>query len=107
MICGQTVLLTGARSKYDYPDKLRRIHFFDSETEIYFNFATNNFNLPVLTITQLYKLRWQVELFFKWIKQHLKIKIIYGTSENAVKTQIWIAVSTYVLVAIIKERTQY
>ncbi len=103
LICDQVVVLTGHKSKIGYPDKLRRIHYFDSVTNKHFNFATNNFNLPALTITQLYKSRWQVELFFKWIKQHLKIKTFYGTSENAVKTQIWIAVSTYVLVAIIKK----
>ena len=103
LICDQVVVLTGHKSKIGYPDKLRRIHYFDSVTNKHFNFATNNFNLPALTITQLYKSRWQVELFFKWIKQHLKINTFYGTSENAVKTQIWIAVSTYVLVAIIKK----
>ena len=103
LICDQIVVLTGSKSKVGYPDKLRRIHYFDSVTNKHFNFATNNFNLPALTITQLYKSRWQVELFFKWIKQHLKIKTFYGTTENAVKTQIWIAVSTYVLVAIIKK----
>jgi len=103
LICDQVVVLTGNKSKVDYPEKLRRIHYFDSVTNKHFNFATNNFNLPALTITQLYKSRWQVELFFKWIKQHLKIKTFYGTTENAVKTQIWIAVSTYVLVAIIKK----
>ena len=103
LICDQIVVLTGNKSKVDYPDKLRRIHYFDSVTNKHFNFATNNFNLPTLTITKLYKSRWQVELFFKWIKQHLKIKTFYGTTENAVKTQIWIAVSTYVLVAIIKK----
>ena len=103
LICDQIVVLTGSKSKVDYPDKLRRIHYFDSVTNKHFNFASNNFNLPALTITQLYKSRWQVELFFKWIRQHLKIKIFYGTTENAVKTQIWIAVSTYVLVAIIKK----
>lgn len=103
LICDQVVVLTGHKSKIGYPDKLRRINYFDSVTNKHFNFATNNFNLPALTITQLYKSRWQVELFFKWIKQHLKIKTFYGTSENAVKTQIWIAVSTYVLVAIIKK----
>ena len=87
----------------EYPDPLRRISYFDIETSKRFVFLTNNFMLNPLTITQLYKCRWQVELFFKWIKQHLRIKSFYGTSENAVKTQIWIAVSIYVLVAIIKK----
>jgi IS4 transposase len=103
LICDQIVVLTGNKSKVDYSDKLRRIYYFDSVTNKHFNIATNNFNLPALTITKLYKSRWQVELFFKWIKQHLKIKTFNGTTENAVKTQIWIAVSTYVLVAIIKK----
>jgi len=104
LLCDQTVLLTGALSSRDYPDKLRRIRFFDVTTGKSFCFLTNNFTLPALTIAKLYKCRWQAELFFKWIKQHLRIKSFYGTSENAVKTQIWIAVSIYVLVAIIKKR---
>ena len=87
-----------------YPDALRRIHYFDAETQKRFRFLTNNFVLPALTIAQIYKSRWQVELFFKWIKQHLRIKSFYGTNENAVKTQIWIAVSVYVLVAIVRKR---
>ena len=84
--------------------RLRRISYFDAETNKRLNFLTNNFTLPALTIAQIYKWRWQVELFFKWIKQHLRIKAFYGTSENAVKTQIWIAVSVYVLVAIVRKR---
>lgn len=102
--CDQTILLTGHYAAKDYPDKLRRIRYYDSETDKRFVFLTNNFSLPALTIARLYKARWQVELFFKWIKQHLRIKAFYGTSENAVKTQIWIAISTYVLIAIIKKR---
>jgi len=104
LLCDQTVLLTGVLSSRTYPDKLRRIRFFDATTGKSFCFLTNNFSLPALTIAKLYKCRWQVELFFKWIKQHLRIKSFYGTSENAVKTQVWIAVSIYVLVAIIKKR---
>ena len=102
--CDQTILLTGHYAAKDYPDKLRRIRYYDSETDNRFVFLTNNFSLPALAIARLYKARWQVELFFKWIKQHLRIKAFYGTSENAVKTQIWIAISTYVLIAIIKKR---
>jgi transposase len=104
LICDQSIVLTGIKSSQEYPDKLRRIKYFDAETQKRFVFLTNNFTLPALTIAQLYKYRWQVELFFKWIKQHLRIKKFYGTSENAVKTQIWIAVSVYVLIAIIKKR---
>ena len=99
----QTIILKGPKTSQDYPIPLRRISYFDSETEKRFVFLTNNFTLTALTITQLYKCRWQVELFFKWIKQHLRIKSFYGTSENAVKTQIWIAISIYVLVAIVKK----
>lgn len=102
--CDQTIVLTGSNSPQDYPDKLRRIRYYDHDTNTNFVFLTNNFTLPALTIAQLYKCRWQVELFFKWIKQHLRIKDFYGTSENAVKTQIWIAISVYVLVAIVKKR---
>ena len=87
-----------------YPKTLRRIHYYDSEAEKHFNFLTNNFVFSAQTIADLYRYRWQIELFFKWIKQHLRIKSFYGTSENAVKTQIWIAVSVYVLVPIIKKR---
>ncbi len=99
-----TVMLASASSRKHYPDPLRRIHFYDAEQDRHFRFLTNNFDLPALTVCLLYKSRWQVELFFKWIKQHLRIKAFYGYSENAVKTQIWIAVSMYVLVAIVKKR---
>ena len=102
--CDQTVVLTGVNSTKDYPEKLRRIRYFDVQNHKTLIFLTNNFTLPALTIALLYKCRWQVELFFKWIKQHLRIKAFFGTSENAVKTQIWIAISVYVLVAIIKKR---
>jgi hypothetical protein len=110
--CDQIVRLGGYYAKKDYPEKLRRIRFYDAEQQRRLVFLTNNFTLPALTIAQLYKCRWQIELFFKWIKQHLRIKAFYGTSENAVKTQIWIAISVYVLVSIIKkklnlERTPY
>jgi hypothetical protein len=99
-----TVILTAIDSANAYPEVLRRISYLDVETKKRFKFLTNNFTLPALTIAQIYKSRWQVELFFKWIKQHLRIKAFYGTSENAVKTQIWIAVSVYVLVAIVRKR---
>lgn len=102
--CDQTIFLDGINAKKDYPDKLRRVQYFDEENNKNLTFLTNNFILPALTISQLYKCRWQVELFFKWIKQNLRIKAFYGTSENAVKTQIWIAISVYVLIAIIKKR---
>jgi hypothetical protein len=102
--CDQTIVTTGDGSATSYPQPLRRIAFFDAEHAHRLVFLTNNFELPALTITQLYKARWQVELFFKWIKQHLRIKAFYGTSENAVKTQVWIAIAVYVLVAIIKKR---
>ena len=102
--CDQTVVLTGFYAAKHYPDKLRRIKLTDPETGKHLVFLSNNFALPAQTITQLYRCRWQVELFFKWIKQHLRIKAFYGASENAVKTQIWTAVSVYVLVAIIKKR---
>jgi len=104
IICDQTVALSGFYSHKHYPHFLRRIRFKDPETEKTFIFLTNLFGTPPLTICELYKSRWQVELFFKWIKQHLRIKKFYGTSENAVKVQIWTAVSVYVLVAIIKKR---
>ena len=99
-----TVILTGNASARAYPDPLRRVTYFDAETNKRLKFLTNNFVLSALTIAQIYKCRWQVELFFKWIKQHLGIKAFYGTSQNAVKTQIWIAVSIYVLVAIVRKR---
>ncbi|SFJ71955.1 IS4 family transposase [Planctomicrobium piriforme] len=101
--CDQTILLSGPKSSRLYPDPLRRVAFYDVPTQRRFAFLTNNFALPALTIAELYRSRWQVELFFKWIKQHLRIKAFYGTSDNAVKTQVWIAVSVYVLVAIIKK----
>jgi hypothetical protein len=104
IICDQIVALTGTTSCKDYPEHLRRIRYKDAETGKTLVFLTNNFALPAATICALYKHRWQVELFFKWIKQHLRIKKFYGTSENAVKSQIWIAVSVYVLVAIVKKR---
>ncbi|MBW2607885.1 MAG: transposase, partial [Deltaproteobacteria bacterium] len=91
-------------AKKEYPEKLRRIKYFDAEKGRTFVFLTNQFTLPALTIAELYRYRWRVEIFFKWIKQHLRIKKFFGTSENAVKTQIWIAISTYVLVAIMKKR---
>ena len=103
LICDQTILLTGTASRKSYPDKLRRVKFHDQATDKTLVFLTNNFKLPALTIAQLYRSRWQVELFFKWIKQHLRIKAFFGTSENAVKTQVWIAISNYVLVAIVKK----
>jgi len=104
IICDQTVVLSGFYSQQKYPIHLRRIRFKESETGKTLIFLTNIFDHPALTICALYKARWQVELFFKWIKQNLRIKKFYGTSENAVKTQIWVAVSVYVLVAIIKKR---
>jgi len=102
--CDQTVRLTGVKSPHDYPQYLRYVVFYDEKTDKRLGFFTNNFELPALVIAQLYKCRWQVELFFKWIKQHLRIKAFFGTNENAVKTQIWIAISVYVLVAIVKKR---
>ena len=99
----QTIVLAGVKSSQSYPEALRRIHYYDIETGKRFVFLTNNFVLPALSIAQLYKCRWQIELFFKWIKQHLRIKAFYGTSPGAVRTQIWIAISVYVLVAIVKK----
>ena len=104
LICDQTIMLNYFRSRPRYPQQLRRIRFKDPESAKNLVFLTNNFQLSASTICALYKCRWQVELFFKWIKQHLRIKRFFGTSENAVKTQIWIAVSVYVLVAIIKKQ---
>jgi len=104
IICDQTIALNGYMSYYKYPDYLRRVRFKDPETGKTLVFLTNHFKLPAMTICSLYKARWHVELFFKWIKQHLRIKRFFGTSENAVKSQIWIAVSVYVLVAIVKKR---
>jgi len=100
----QTVVLTGFHSHQDYPEALRRIGFRDPQTGKMLVFLTNNFTEPALTIAQLYRCRWQVELFFKWIKQHLRIKVFYGTSENAVRIQVWVAIAVYVLVAIVKKR---
>lgn len=102
--CDQTIALTGVHSATDYPVPLRRIRYVDPVREQPLTFLTNHFQLPALTVAQLYKARWQIELFFKWIKQHLRIKAFYGTSANAVKTQVWIAITVYVLVAIIKKR---
>jgi len=104
VICDQTIVLTGLKTSVDYPQALRRVKYHDAATGKIFNFLTNNFTISAQTVADLYKQRWQVELFFKWIKQHLRIKSFYGTSENAVKSQIWIAVSVYVLIAIIKKR---
>ena len=104
IICDQTIALDGHYTSHHYPEHLRRIRLRDAETGRTLVFLTNQFGLPAATICALYKSRWQVELFFKWIKQHLRIKRFFGTSENAVKTQIWIAVSVYVLVAIVKKR---
>jgi hypothetical protein len=102
--CDQTILLTGIRTAPRYPDPLRRVGYFDAEKDSRLTFLTNNFLLPPLIIAQLYRARWQVELFFRWIKQHLHVKAFYGTSENAVKTQVWVALSAYVLVAIAKKQ---
>jgi len=102
----QTIQLTGPRTAQLYPDPLRRIHYFDAEKDLRLIFLTNNFHLPALTIADLYRARWSVELFFRWIKQHLHIQSFFGTSENAVKTQIWVAVTVYVLVAIVKKQSQ-
>jgi len=104
LVCDQTIKLTGVYTPKYYPKKLRRIRFRDRENNNNLIFLTNNFDLPAYTVAQLYKCRWQIELFFKWIKQHLRIKSFYGRSINAVKTQVWIAISVYVLVAIIKKR---
>lgn len=102
--CDQTIVLTGFYPAKHYPEKIRRVRYYDKETQNDFVFLTNNFTIQAFTIAELYKCRWKVELFFKWIKQHLRIKAFYGTSENAVKTQIWIAISVYVLIAIVKKR---
>ena len=102
--CDQTIRLTGIKAKKDYPDLLRRVKFYDAETKNTYVFLTNNFILTALQIAMLYKQRWQIELFFKWIKQHLKIKVFWGESENAVRTQIWVAECTYLAVAILKKQ---
>ena len=104
LICDQTIFLTGVNTKNHYPQSLRLIKYHDNKTKKTFCFLTNNFIIPAQTVADLYRYRWQVELFFKWIKQHLRIKSFFGTSENAVKSQVWIAISVYVLVAIIKKR---
>ena len=104
LVCDQTIALDGFYTAKDYPEHLRRVRFKDPDSGKRLVFLSNHFDLPALTVCALYKSRWQVELFFKWIKQHLRIKQFYGTSENAVKTQIWIAISVYVLVAIVKKR---
>ena len=104
LLADQTIMLTGVKTGTLYPQPLRRVKYRDPETNKVYVFLTNNFELSALLITQLYKARWRVELFFKWIKQHLRIKAFYGTSKNAVKTQVWIAISVYVLVAILKKR---
>lgn len=104
IVCDQTVVLSTLHSAQHYPDALRRIRFHDVQSGKTLSFLTNNFVLPPLTIASIYRCRWQIELFFKWIKQHLRIKAFYGTSENAVKTQIWIAIAVYVLVAVVRKR---
>lgn len=102
----QTIRLTGPKSSLRYPAPLRRIHYFDAEKQLRLIFLTNNFQLQALTIAQLYRARWQVELFFRWIKQHLRIRAFYGTSPNAVKTQVWVAITVYILVAVLKKQLQ-
>jgi len=104
LICDQTIVLDNYHSSRGYPDKLRRVKYYDRENGQRLTFLTNNFEIPALTIVAIYKCRWQIELFFKWIKQHLRIKAFYGTSSNAIHTQIWIAITVYVLVAIVKKR---
>jgi hypothetical protein len=104
IVCDQIVVLVRPQATQNYPERLRRVRYRDAESGQTLVFLTNNFEIPALTVAALYRNRWQVELFFKWVKQHLRIKRFYGTSENAVKTQIWIAVSVYVLVAIVKKR---
>ena len=102
--CDQTVMFTGYYAQKRYPEKLRKIKYHDTDKNLHLTLLSNHFSLPAFTIAELYRCRWQIELFFKWIKQHLRIKTFFGTSENAVKTQIWIAISVYVLVAIMKKR---
>jgi IS4 transposase len=102
--CDQTIVLTGRDSSRDYPVAARQIRYFDTAHDLHLSILTNNFALPALTIAQLYKSRWNVELFFKWIKQHLRVKKFYGTSANAVKTQLWVALIVYLLVAILRKR---
>jgi hypothetical protein len=100
----QTILLTGPKTATLYPIALRRVHYYSAETDQRIVLLTNNFSIPALTVAALYRYRWQIELFFKWIKQHLRIKSFFGTSDNSVKTQVWIAITVYVLVAIVKKR---
>ncbi len=102
--CDQTIRLTGINAQKDYPDLLRRVKFYDEETKNTYAFITNNFTLTALQIAMLYKQRWQIELFFRWIKGHLKIKVFWGESENVMRTQIWVAVCTYLAVAILKKQ---
>ena len=102
--CDQTIMLSGYYASRDYPEKLRRIKCYDKDKNSNIVILTNNFNIGALTVSELYKNRWKIELFFKWIKQHLRIKSFYGTSSNAVKTQIWIAITVYVLIAILKKK---
>ncbi len=102
--CDQIIVVTETKSKQGYPEHLRRVSYFDSELEKWFVFITNDFGVGSKTVADIYRCRWQVELFFKWIKGHLRIKSFYGTSENAVKTQIWIAISIYLLVAVMKKQ---
>ena len=104
LICDQTIVLTTPDSAEAYPEKLRRVRYKDPETGKLYTFLTNDFTVSALTIAKLYKYRWQIELFFKWIKQHLRIKNFYGRTPNAVRTQVWIAISVYVLVAIVRKR---
>ena len=104
LVCDQVVRPDGVNSATDFPDKMRRVKYRDPDRDKTLVFLTNNFALPAMTVADIYRSRWQVELFFKWIKQHLRIKSFFGTSENAVKSQIWIAVSVYVIVAIIRKR---
>ncbi len=104
ILCDQTIRLIWFYTRKGYPQPLRRIRFYDAERNRRLTFLTNNFVLPARTIADLYRLRWQIELFFKWIKQHLRIKAFFGTSANAVKTQIWIAVTVYLLIAIVRKR---
>jgi len=106
LICDQTIVLTDPRTSDHYPDKLRRVRFQDTSKGEAWTYLTNDFELPALTVAELYRSRWQVELFFRWIKQHLRIKAFYGTSSNAARTQIWIAVTVYVLVAIVRRRLE-
>ncbi len=105
--CDQTIVLTGQKTKKGYPEKLRRVKYYDAEHRQHYVFLTNNFDLPALTIAALYRYRWQVELFFKWIKQHLQVQSFWGYSENAVKTQIWIAMASYALVAILRKELKF